>query len=183
MTSCNDDDNSIYSDWENVINNRGSNFDFDAQGRCYGLGSIAEADFNKHIVGHGWKHYGTWKISEDGKRLPKEYYKDMLGASPLQYYFGEDHTVTTYYVSNAEAWAKKSDTVPYTFYQTDDHVLDSSLMCSNDSYIQIIGWSINTLCVVKPLAVTGYGEKIFGVSIYEKMSDEELATYQNTYNE
>ncbi len=187
MTSCNDNDNeSLYSIWETSINNHGSDFTFDAQGRCYATGSIGATGFDENFVGHGWKHYATWEISEDGKRLPREYYTEIVGVSPHQFYIGTDHTITTYYISDAEAMAKKSDTVSFTFNDTYADPLRGSIMCVDGSYIQIIGWTTGTcasFCAIEHLGTLSDGRKIYGVSIYEKMSDKELATYQSTYHE
>ena len=187
LTACNSEDvETLLSIWENTIDNHGCNYDFDAQGRCYGTGSIGEANFKANLVGHGWKHYATWEISQDGKRMSNEYYGNMYGVSPHSFYFGSDGTVTRYYVSDAEAMAKKCVTEKYTFNDEATSLFHSSLMFDDGSYMQIVGWTmgqIASFCVIEPLGVTSAGKTIYGVSIYEKMTDAELKDFQSNYHQ
>jgi len=34
------------------------------------------------FISRRWKHYGTWEIDKNGKRLTEEYYKNMYGIAP-----------------------------------------------------------------------------------------------------
>ena len=143
------------------------------------------------IVGHGWKHYGTWEIDKYGKRLPLEYYHNIIGVSPDNYYFDSNTKLTIYYRSNTAGNAIKKSEVAYTFNRKYKGTSRTVLLLDNKKYIQITGWTRGeqpTFCMVHPLGVKSNGETLYGVSIYVQMTDTELKSMQesvksiNTYN-
>ena len=89
VVSCNDDvEETLEQQWASVLDNHGCNYDYSDDGKCFGDGGgISKENFDKVFVGHGWKHYGTWEIDKYGKRLPLEYYHNIIGVSPDNYYF------------------------------------------------------------------------------------------------
>ena len=97
VASCNDDDEeSLEQEWAHVLDNHGVAYSFSDNGNCFGDGGgIGQAAFNKMFIGHGWKHYATWEIDNNGKRQSGEYYRNMIGATPVNYYFDSDTKLTT----------------------------------------------------------------------------------------
>ena len=84
FASCNDDvEETMEQEWAHVLDNHGVAYSFSDNGNCFGDGGgIGQADFNKMFIGHGWKHYATWEIDKNGKRLPGKYYSNMIAAPP-----------------------------------------------------------------------------------------------------
>ena len=168
------------------------NYDYSDDGKCFGDGGgISKENFEKVIVGHGWKHYGTWEIDKYGKRLPLEYYHNTIGVSPDNYYFDSNTNLTIYYRSNTAGSAIKKSEVAYTFNGKYKGTSRTVLLLDNKNYIQITGWARGeqpVFCMVHPLAVKSNGETLYGVSIYVQMTDTELKSMQesvksiNTYN-
>lgn len=117
VVSCNDDvEETLEQQWASVLDNHGCNYDYSDDGKCFGDGGgISKENFDKVIVGHGWKHYGTWEIDKYGKRLPLEYYHNIIGVSPDNYYFDSNTKLTIYYRSNMAGSAIKKSEVAYTF--------------------------------------------------------------------
>lgn len=179
VASCNEDDEeTLEQQWATVLDNHETVYDFSDNGFCFGDGGgIGKENFDKVFIGHGWKHYATWEIDKNGKRLPNEYYSNMLGITPQNYYFESDTKLITYWHSDAEAGALKKQEVAYTFNNKYNGTSRTVLLLGSDDYIQITGWTLGaqpSFCAVRPLAKDKYG-----VSIYVQMTDKELKTMQD----
>ena len=108
------------------------------------------------------------------------YYTNILGASPVNYYFDSNTKLTTYYQSDVAESTIKKEEIAYTFYEDTQRTV---LLLDNNEYLQITGWMLGTqpgFCIVHPLGIKSNGETIYGVSIYVQMTDKELNTMQNS---
>lgn len=185
FASCNDDDEeSLEQEWAHVLDNHGVAYSFSDNGNCFGDGGgIGQADFNKMFIGHGWKHYATWEIDKNGKRKSAEYYSNMLGLAPENYYFDSDTKLTTYYRSDISGGAVKKTEVAYTFNGRYNGTPRTVLLLDNNEYIQITGWTLGaqpTFCMVHPLGIEADGTTVYGVSLYVQMTDKELKAMQDS---
>ena len=185
VASCNDDDEeSFEQEGAHVLDNHGVAYSFSDNGNCFGDGGgIGQADFNKMFIGHGWKHYATWEIDKNGKRKSAEYYRNMLGLAPENYYFDSDTKLTTYYRSDISGGAVKKNEVTYTFNGRYNGTPRTVLLLDNNKYIQITGWTLGaqpTFCMVHPLGIEADGTTVYGVSLYVQMTDKELKAMQDS---
>ena len=185
FASCNDDvEETMEQEWAHVLDNHGVAYSFSDNGNCFGDGGgIGQADFNKMFIGHGWKHYATWEIDKNGKRKSAEYYSNMLGLAPENYYFDSDTKLTTYCRSNIPGGAVKKNEVTYTFNGRYNGTSRTVLLLDNNEYIQITGWTLGaqpTFCMVHPLGVKADGATVYGVSLYVQMTDKELKAMQDS---
>ena len=185
VASCNDDDEeTMEQEWAHVLDNHGVAYSFSDNGNCFGDGGgIGQADFNKMFIGHGWKHYATWEIDKNGKRKSAEYYSNMLGLAPENYYFDSDTKLTTYFNSDADGGAVKKTEVTYTFNDRYNGTPRTVLLLDNNEYIQITGWTLGaqpTFCMVHPLGIEADGTTVYGVSLYVQMTDKELKAMQDS---
>lgn len=185
FASCNDDDEeSLEQEWAHVLDNHGVAYSFSDNGNCFGDGGgIGQADFNNMFIGHGWKHYATWEIDKNGKRKSAEYYSNMLGLAPENYYFDSDTKLTTYYRSDISGGAVKKTEVAYTFNGRYNGTPRTVLLLDNNEYIQITGWTLGaqpTFCMVHPLGIEADGTTVYGVSLYVQMTDKELKAMQDS---
>lgn len=184
FTACsNEDEPTLFSEWETVLDNHRVNYEYDESGRCFGVGGgISNENFKQMFIGHGWKNYGTWEIDENGKRLSNDYFSRMIGVSPTYYYFDNDTQLTTYYYSDAKAGAVKKEVLSYSFNNRYNGISRTVLLLDSDQYLQITGWTLGSqpsFCMVHSLGVRSKRE-IFGVSIYVQMTDKELSDLQNS---
>ena len=185
FASCNDDEEeTMEQEWAHVLDNHGVAYSFSDNGNCFGDGGgIGQADFNKMFIGHGWKHYATWEIDKNGKRKSAEYYRNMLGLAPENYYFDSDTKLTTYYRSDISGGAVKKTEVAYTFNGRYNGTPRTVLLLDNNEYIQITGWTLGaqpTFCMVHPLGIEADGTTVYGVSLYVQMTDKELKAMQDS---
>ena len=185
FASCNDDEEeTMEQEWAHVLDNHGVAYSFSDNGNCFGDGGgIGQADFNKMFIGHGWKHYATWEIDKNGKRKSAEYYRNMLGLAPENYYFDSDTKLTTYYRSDISGGAVKKNEVTYTFNGRYNGTPRTVLLLDNNKYIQITGWTLGaqpTFCMVHPLGIEADGTTVYGVSLYVQMTDKELKAMQDS---
>lgn len=185
VASCNDDvEETLEQEWTSVLDNHESAYVYDDNGNCFGDGGgISKENFDKMFIGRGWKHYGTWEIDKNGKRLTKEYYKDMYGTAPENYYFDSSTKLTTYYWSDAAGGVIKKNEMAYTFNNNYNNTRRTVLLLDSNNYLQITGWTLGSqpsFCMVHPLAKSADGATIYGVSIYVQMTDKELKTMQNS---
>ena len=182
FASCNDDvEETMEQEWAHVLDNHGVAYSFSDNGNCFGDGGgIGQADFNNMFIGHGWKHYATWEINKKGRRMSDGYYTNILGASPVNYYFDSNTKLTAYYHSDVAESTIKKEEIAYTFKKDTQRTV---LLLDNNEYLQITGWTLGTqpsFCIVHPLGIKSNGETIYGVSIYVQMTDKELNTMQNS---
>ena len=185
FASCNDDvEETMEQEWAHVLDNHGVAYSFSDNGNCFGDGGgIGQADFNKMFIGHGWKHYATWEIDKNGKRKSAEYYSNMLGLAPENYYFDSDTKLTTYCRSSALGGAVKKTEVAYTFNGRYNGTSRTVLLLDNNEYIQITGWTLGAqpiFCIVHPLGIEADGTTLYGVSLYVQMTDKELKAMQDS---
>ena len=185
FASCNDDEEeTMEQEWAHVLDNHGVAYSFSDNGNCFGDGGgIGQADFNKMFIGHGWKHYATWEIDKNGKRKSAEYYRNMLGLAPENYYFDSDTKLTTYYRSDISGGAVKKAEVAYTFNGRYNGTPRTVLLLDNNEYIQITGWTLGAqpiFCMVHPLGIEADGTTLYGVSLYVQMTDKELKAMQDS---
>ena len=185
FASCNDDDEeSLEQEWAHVLDNHGVAYSFSDNGNCFGDGGgIVQADFDNMFIGHGWKHYATWEIVKNGKRKSAEYYSNMLGLAPENYYFDSDTKLTTYFNSDADGGAVKKTEVAYTFNGRYNGTSRTVLLLDNNEYIQITGWTLGAqpiFCMVHPLGIEADGTTLYGVSLYVQMTDKELKAMQDS---
>ena len=185
FASCNDDEEeTMEQEWAHVLDNHGVAYSFSDNGNCFGDGGgIGQADFNNMFIGHGWKHYATWEIDKNGKRKSAEYYSNMLGLAPENYYFDSDTKLTTYYRSDISGGAVKKTEVAYTFNGRYNGTPRTVLLLDNNEYIQITGWTLGaqpTFCMVHPLGIEADGTTVYGVSLYVQMTDKELKAMQDS---
>ena len=185
VISCNNDDKeTLEQQWALVLDNHGVADDFSENGYCFGDGGgISKENFDKMFISHGWKHYATWEIDKNGKRLPNEYYSNIIGLSPENYYFDNNTRLTTYYRSDAAGGAVKKNEVTYTFNNKYNGTSRTVLLLDTKEYFQITGWTLGaqpSFCMVHPLGQNTDGIIIYGVSIYVQMTNNELKTMQNS---
>lgn len=185
VASCNDDvEETLEQQWAMVLDNYETAYHFSDDGKCLGAnGGIGKKDFDKMFIGHGWKHYATWEIDKNGKRLPDEYYHTMIGFSPQHYYFNSDSKLTSYYRSDAAGGIMKKEEVAYTFDDNYNNTRLTVLLLDTNEYLQITGWTLGeqpSFCMVRPLAKSTDGETTYGVSIYVQMTDKELKAMQDS---
>ena len=185
FASCNDDvEETMEQEWAHVLDNHGVAYSFSDNGNCFGDGGgIGQADFNNMFIGHGWKHYATWEIDKNGKRKSAEYYSNMLGLAPENYYFDSDTKLTTYCRSNIPSGAVKKTEVAYTFNGRYNGTSRTVLLLDNNEYIQITGWTLGAqpiFCMVHPLGIEADGTTLYGVSLYVQMTDKELKAMQDS---
>ncbi len=86
LTSCNQDDVNFPT------------FTFNENGECEpaSLTPISSARFEEDVVGYGWKHVHTYEINPDGTCQTQDYYQDMTGAGPTQYYVESNSSLKKY---------------------------------------------------------------------------------------
>lgn len=104
FTSCNHDDVNFPT------------FTFNENGECEpaSVTPISSARFEEAVVGYGWKHVHTYEINPDGTCQTQDYYQDLTGAGPTQYYMESNSSLKKYmYIDAYPAWGFR--TVTYTF--------------------------------------------------------------------
>lgn len=139
------------------------------------LEPLTKAEFERQVVGYGWKWIDTYEIKENGKLAQKPYWEDMLGGSPDQYYFAKD-SVTRFF------WA---DAIPADCYWTTAYTYEEKGNQVSTAYgehtLQLLKLEDSKLETIEYLGLQGDGIKVYGYSTFQRMSDEELEKYRESY--
>lgn len=144
--------------------------------------TITKETFQKQIVGKGWKHEFTQKIDAKGTISQKSYYKDLMGISPIDFYFTEGSVTSFFY----------SDALNQDVKTTKDYIYDEAtntiqLINSKEPNNRILECDGTHLSIIQFLGYkndgTGKLTESYGVSRYRKMTTQELEEMQKTYIE
>lgn len=151
-------------------------FSFDANGECYipDAANISTEEFESSVVGYGWKHVITHEIGSDGKCSTKDYYEDLVGGGPSQYYFESSESLKEYmYV----------DAFPAHGYHTYAYDYEDGNRVSQNGYLvmRIVSLKGDIMKIIDFLGIRADGAKIYGYSTYKRMSSKELKEIQNAY--
>ena len=165
FTSCNHDDVNFPT------------FTFNENGECEpaSLTPISSARFEEAVVGYGWKHVHTYEINPDGTCQTQDYYKDLDGAGPIQYYV-ESHSSLKVYMYVDAYPASGFRTVAYTFSD------GNRLLSNQNTVFQVLSVNGNTMEILDWLGIRAGGTEIYGYSIYRRMTNQELEEVQKTYH-
>lgn len=152
-------------------------FKFDEKGECYypSVQAISIENFEKSVVGSGWEHVSTHEIDAVGEYLKGEYYADLVGASPQQYFFESSSTMKSYYYADAYP-ARGFSTSVYSYMENVNRIIVNA-----NTRLQILSVDKDILKVLEHLAVRAGGQKIYGYSTYKRMSAQELKECQKNY--
>ncbi|MCU6772414.1 Uncharacterised protein [uncultured Bacteroides sp.] len=151
-------------------------FSFDANGECYipDAANISTEEFESSVVGYGWKHVITYEIGSDGKCSTKDYYEDLVGGGPSQYYFESSESLKEYmYV----------DAFPAHGYHTYAYDYEDGNRVSQNGYLvmRIVSLKGDIMKIIDFLGIRADGVKIYGYSTYKRMNSKELKEIQNAY--
>ena len=151
-------------------------FSFDENGECYipDISKISMEEFKSSVVGYGWKHVITHEIGSDGKCSTKDYYEDLVGGGPSQYYFESSESLKEYmYV----------DAFPANGYLTYAYEYEDGNRVSNNGNLvmRIVSLKGDVMKIIDYLGIRADGVKIYGYSTYRRMSSGELTEVQNAY--
>lgn len=165
FTSCNHDDVNFPT------------FTFNENGECEpaSLTPISSARFEEAVVGYGWKHVHTYEINPDGTCQTQDYYQDLTGTGPTQYYVESNSSLKKYmYIDAYPAWGFR--TVAYTFSD------GNRLLSNQNTVFQVLSVNGDTMEILDWLGIRAGGTEIYGYSIYRRMTNQELEEVQKTYH-
>ena len=151
-------------------------FSFDANGECYipDAANISTEEFESSVVGYGWKHVITHEIDSDGKCSTKDYYEDLIGGGPSQYYFESSESLKEYmYV----------DAFPAHGYHKYAYDYEDGNRISKNGHLvmRIVSLKGDIMKVIDYLGIRADGVNIYGYSTYKRMSSKELTEVKNAY--
>ena len=171
LSACGDDD--------------GPAFVFDRNGNCTAASvtPLSQKEFNQQVVGSGWKHLSTYEIDTNGNPSGKEYYKEMDGSSPTDFYFESATSLKGYLFVDA---------LPASGYRTYSYTYDEESNCllspNSDKQLtlrQIVYLRGDLMRVLIYLGQrsTGGGTMryVYGYSTYQRMTEKELAACQENH--
>ena len=135
----------------------------------------SKSEFQQFYVGRGWR-WGSTHTIKNGRVTNEDYYSVRVGGSTLDYYFGEDE-LTVFLHPNYRPGAYYY-TRPYEYREE-----DSSIYINGYKKMTIVGMSNNkdSFEVIDYLAIKSDGTKVFGLTRYYLMTDEELAQARDHY--
>lgn len=153
-------------------------FKFDENGECYypSVRSISADNFEKNVVGYGWKHVSTRGIDANGECMKGGYYDDLAGAAPHHYLFESGDALKMFYGSMA---LHKSGFTTYTYSYKPE---SNRVVVGSDAKMQILSVEGDLLKVVEYMAVLSGGTKVYGYSTYKRMTDSELEEIRRYYS-
>ena len=129
---------------------------------------ISLEEFNELVAHGGFVWISTRIVLENGELDTKDYYRSILGQSPINYYF-KDGKCHTFFFSSANG-----KTVSYEYdYKYDAKNNRLSIKDFND--IEILALSEGAMEILQPMGVFPNGKPRYAYSIYRRADDGEIA--------
>lgn len=137
----------------------------------------------KEIVGYGWKVISTYEVQSNGRLAHDDFWKGMIGIGPTDYWFISESQIVSFFrhsdTGNKYAKAEWTYDLNRGFIWRTDQAQTSY---DKERYMQIIRISTSgdktSLYAIQQIAsqsVNGEIKPVFGMVIYQRMSDHELA--------
>ena len=142
----------------------GPAFLFDRNGGCMAASPVplSQKNFNQQVVGSGWKHLSTYEINTNGNPIGQEYYEELLGISPTDYYFESATSLKGYFYADA---------IPARGYRTDLRQIG-----------HLKGDQMKVLVYLGQRSTGGGTMRyVYGYSTYQRMTEKELAACQENH--
>lgn len=132
-------------------------------------GGPSEEAFQKFYVDRGWRSEITYTI-KNGRVTNENYYSTQVGANSSDYYFGENE-LTSFFSSDAFPNGPFYRTRSYEYNEE-----ECSIYADGYKIMTIVDMSKNrdSFEAIELLGVKSDGTKVFGLTKYYLMTDEEL---------
>lgn len=165
----------------------------DADGYCVleGAEPLSETEIASKVTGYGWETVGIYEVEPDGRLSTKDYWADRLGGSATSYWFESSTKLTVYFYMDA---------LPADCFSKLTWSYDAQkgfiMRCSpNDAtsdmtsqYMQVLkigethGKTLMYTMQKLYYSTDSKGTKsIFGMVIYQRMTDKELDDTKRQY--
>ena len=141
------------------------------------------------VKGYGWKVTGIYAVDDKGHLSKTDYRTDMLGGGYTDYWFKSAERLVGF--SHGDPPGKHYNTMPGSFDAEKGYILrGSSTQNLADRYMQVLLITANDSEDVKMYAMQkigdatssdGFTKVVYGMVIYQRMTDSELAQTQKTY--
>ena len=144
---------------------------FNKKGECTvkNKQKISEEEFQNLIGFGGFMWVSTHIVLENGHLDTQDYYRSLLGHSPINYYFknGKCHTIM---FSSANG-----KTVSYEYdYKYDAKI--NRLIIKDFAYMDIIALSEGSMEILQPMGFFPNGKPRYAYSIYRRADDAEISS-------
>ena len=140
------------------------------------------ADVQTELIGYGWRWMQTNEIDTTGYVMNQDYYSNLDGAGPSDYYFTSDTTLTRYFVSDAipaDCYYDVSIQLDAATGVVAYRQLQQSVILRIWSVYQLGGrWYLD---IIEPL-YSDATRTHWGTSQYVRMTDDELRKVQEQYS-
>lgn len=192
FTSC----DKVNNDPDNPIINPGNLFDrtfnTTSDGCCIleGTEPISADVINDEVKGYGWKVIGMYEVQDNGKLSHTDFRKDMLGSGYTDYWFKSDSRLVGFAYSDAPG--RNYDTTDWSYDATRGFILCGKANESiQNRYMQVLRFDKTELIYRQMYTMQQLGfrsdgngntKPFYGLVIYQRMTDSELAQMQKSFN-
>ena len=165
----------------------------DADGYCVleGAEHLPETEIASKVIGYGWKTVGTYKVEPDGRLSTKDYWADQFGGSATSYWFESSTKLTAYFYMDALPAGCFSNLI-WNYDAQNGFIMRRS---PNDAtsdmtsqYMQVLKiGETHGKTLMYTMQKLGYStdskgtKSIFGMVIYQRMTDKELDDTKRQY--
>ncbi|MBQ7422832.1 MAG: hypothetical protein IJV27_11940 [Prevotella sp.] len=151
-------------------------FDDDGVPGSREMEAVAKEVFNRAVVGYGWKWEATREILPDGSVGEKDYWQNMIGKAPENYFFGQEQ-MTAFFCSDARQGQLMHRDFPYSYDEADNGVY-----AGGRRILQILSCDVGSdylWCV----ELLGYRDEraVYGVTTMKRLTSRELEEMREKY--
>lgn len=160
-------------------------YTMDGDGCCIleSTNKYTEEEIRKEVVGYGWKVVGTYEVQKDGRLSRQDYWKDMIGGGPTDYWFETESRLVGFH--NHSDTAQKYNKTEWYYDAKRGFVWRGSKYSNqtpDEKYMQVINiyasGSDAYMYTMQRIAVqVTDGNKltpVFAMVVYKRMTDSEL---------
>lgn len=193
FTSCNKQDNP-----DGPIVDYGNLFDctytVDKDGCCVwgGLQPISADVINDEVTGYGWKVIGIYEVQDNGRLSMTDYRKTVIGCGYDNYWFESGNHLVRFHHGDTPGIGNYYNKTEWGYDKTNGFIMRGKADQSMQSrYMQVLRFSRTELIYRQMYTIQKLGDRslgnkstepFFGMVIYQRMTNNELAEMKSSYN-
>ena len=155
-----------------------------------GLKPVSAADIENKVKGYGWKVIGMYKVQDNGRLSQTDYRKTVYGGGYKDYWFESDGHLIGFHHGDTDG--KSYNKTEWFYYAVSGFIMRGSASQGMQSrYMQVLLLTKTESNYLQMYTMQKLGDAtdengnlkpFYGMVVYQRMTDNELAEIKKTYD-
>ncbi len=155
-----------------------------------GLKPVSAADIENKVKGYGWKVIGMYKVQDNGRLSQTDYRKTVYGGGYMDYWFESDGHLIGFHHGDTDG--KSYNKTEWFYYAVSGFIMRGSAIQGMQSrYMQVLLLTKTESIYLQMYTMQKLGDAtdengnlkpFYGMVVYQRMTDNELAETKKAYD-